>query len=146
MTRQTIGWVAALGVAAAAAGAGEAGKAITLTTKSAEARTQALEAVKRIESFQPAAQIQEPAKKAVEADPEFAFGHYLVAVSTTPQAQAKPHHDKALELVKKASPAEQKYLEALALNRAQKGAEALAVFEALAVEYPQDRMVQMMVG
>ena len=147
MTRQRIAWVVALAVAAAAgAGAGDVDKAIPLTTKSAEARSQAVEAIKRIESFQPPAQIQEPAKKAVEADPEFAFGHYLVAVSTTPQAQAKPHHDKALELVTKAGPGEQKYLAALALNRAQKGKEALAEFEALAVEYPQDRMVQMMVG
>jgi tetratricopeptide (TPR) repeat protein len=147
MTRPTIAWVTVLGVAVAgAAVAAETGKSITLTTKSAEARSHAVEAIKRIESFQPPAQIQEPAKKAVEADPEFAFGHYLVAASTQPQAQAKPHHDKALELVQKASPGERRYLEAIALNRAQKGAEALAAFEALAVEYPQDRMVQMMVG
>jgi tetratricopeptide (TPR) repeat protein len=69
-----------------------------------------------------------------------------VAVSTVPPAQPKPEHDKALELVKKASPGEQKYLEAAALNRAQKPAEALAAFEALRAEYPEERMIQMMVG
>jgi tetratricopeptide (TPR) repeat protein len=130
---------------AAAAGAAEP-KAITFTTRSDEARAQAREAIRRVESFAPPAQIQEAAKKAVAADPEFAWAHYLVAVSTFPAAEAKPHHEKALELVKKASPGEQKYLEAVALNRAQKPAEALAAFEALRTDYPDERMVHMMVG
>ena len=101
-------------------------KAIVFTTKSEEARAHAREAIRRIESFAPGAQTNEVAKKAVAADPDFAWAHYLVAVTTTPAAKAKPHHDKALELVKKASPGEQKYLEAVALNRAQKPLEALA--------------------
>jgi tetratricopeptide (TPR) repeat protein len=121
-------------------------KTITLSTKSEEARAQAREAIRLIESFAPGPQIQEAAKKAVAADPEFAWGHYLVAATTFPAANARPHHEKALELVKKASPGEQKYLEALALNRAQKGAEALAAFEALRAEYPDERMVHMMIG
>jgi tetratricopeptide (TPR) repeat protein len=121
-------------------------KAITFTTKSEEARAQVREAIRRVESFAPPAQIQEPAQKALKADPDFAWAEYLVGVSTFPQAQAKPHHDKALELVKKASPGEQKYLEAVALNRAQKPAEALAAFEALRAEFPDERMVHMMIG
>jgi len=143
--RATVGTVLCAALAAVA-GAGEGGKkTIELTTSSAEARKQAQEAVRRIESFQFAPRIQEPAKKAVEADPEFAFARYLVAVSS-PGAQARPHHEKALELVKKASSGEQRYLEAVALNRGQKAAEALAAFEKLATDYPDDRMVQMMIG
>jgi tetratricopeptide (TPR) repeat protein len=121
-------------------------KALTFTTKSEEARAQVQEAIRRVESFAPPAQIQEAAQKAVAADPDFAWAHYLVAVSTVPPGQPKAEHDKALELVKKASPGEQRYLEAAALNRAQKPAEALTAFEALRAEYPDERMVQMMVG
>jgi tetratricopeptide (TPR) repeat protein len=134
----------------AAAGAAEEKKAaparkIEFTTKSAEARAHALETVRRVESFQGGPRGIESAKKAVEADPEFAFGHYLIAVNS-PQAQAKPHFDKAAELAPKASEGERRYMEAHALNRAQKGAEALEAFKKLAADYPDERMVHMMIG
>jgi tetratricopeptide (TPR) repeat protein len=140
-------WVAAFSALTLAGSAAAAEKkAIVFTTRSEEARAQVREAIRRIESFAPGPQVQEPAQKAVAADPDFAWAHYLVAVTTFPAAKAKPHHDKALELVKKASPGEQKYLEAIALNRAQKPVEALAAFEALRAEYPDERMIHMMIG
>ena len=72
-----------------AAGAAEQKKApaprkIELTTRSADAKAQALEAIRRIESFQGGPKALEAARKAVAADPDFAFGHYLVAVNTPP--------------------------------------------------------------
>jgi tetratricopeptide (TPR) repeat protein len=145
MKRWTIGAAALCAAAAAAAQAGEA-KRITFTTKSDEARQQAQEAVRRIETFQQGVQIQEAAKKAVAADPDFAWGHYLLAVSTFPPPQAKPEHDKALELVAKASPAEQKYLAAMKLFREQKGKESLEAFKQLRETYPDERLVHMMIG
>ncbi len=144
MRLRTIG-AAALCAAAAAAVAGDA-KTITFTTKSEEAAREAREAVRRIETFQQAPQIQEAAKKAIAADPDFAWGHYLLAAATFPPPQAKPEHDKALELAAKASPAEQKYLAAMKLNREQKGKEALEAFKQLRVEYPDERLVHMMIG
>ena len=121
-------------------------RTITFTTKSDEARRQAQEAVRRIETYQQGPQIQEAAQKAIAADPDFAWGHYLLAAATFPPAKAKPEHEKALELVAKASPGEQKYLAAIKLNREQKGQEALEAFKSLREEYPDERMVHMMVG
>jgi tetratricopeptide (TPR) repeat protein len=145
MRRRVLGAAALCAAAALTANAGDA-KKITFTTKSDEARQQAQEAVRRIESFQQAAQIQEAAKKAIAADPDFAWGHYLLAAATFPPPQAKPEHEKALELAAKASPAEQKYLAAMKLNREQKGKEALESFKQLREEYPDERLVHMMVG
>jgi tetratricopeptide (TPR) repeat protein len=134
----------------AAAGVAEEKKAapartIELTTGSVEAKAQALEAIRRIEGFQGGPKALEAAQKAVAADPAFAFGHYLVAVNT-PAAQNKAHFEKAAELAAKASEGERRYMEAHALTRARKGAEALEAFRKLAADYPGDRMVQMMIG
>ena len=138
--------ISATGALAAAADTTKpAGKKITFTTKSKEAEEATRQAIKMIESFQGGPLLLPAAQKIVAADPNFAFGHYLVGVATPPPG-AKPHHDKALELVKNASDGERRYLEAIALTRAQKPAEALAMFEALAKDFPDDRMVQMMIG
>lgn len=133
-----------------AAGAAEQKKApaprkIELTTRSADAKAQALEAIRRIESFQGGPKALEAAQRAVAADPDFAFGHYLVAVNTPPPGN-KEIFDKAAALAARASEGERRYMEAHALSRARKGAEALAAFEKLAADYPGDRMVQMMIG
>jgi tetratricopeptide (TPR) repeat protein len=140
---------ALLGAAAGGAeekrAAAPAPRRIEFSTASAEAKAQAVETIRRVETFQGGAKGVESATRAVEADPQFAFGHYLVAV-TSPQAQAKPHFDKAAELALRASEAERRYMEAHALNRAQKGAEALEAFKKLAADYPDERMVQMMIG
>jgi tetratricopeptide (TPR) repeat protein len=130
-------------------------KKFVFTTKSKEAREAAGQAVKMIESFQPPQDILPIAQKAVAADPDFAFGHYLVATFTPPPQPGstppagntpKAHMDKALELSKRASDGERRYLEAVALVRAQKPAEALPLLKQLAQDYPEERMVRMMLG
>jgi len=130
-------------------------KKFVFTTKSKEAREAAEQAVRMIESFRPAPDILPVAQRAVAADPDFAFAHYLVATFTpppqpgaTPQAANTPkaHMDKALELAKRASDGERRYLEAVALVRAQKPAEAAPLLRQLAEDYPQERMVRMMAG
>jgi predicted Zn-dependent protease len=120
-------------------------RALEFSTKSADARAGALDAVRRIESFQGGAKALEAAQKAVAADPEFAFGHFLAALNS-PQAAAKAYFDKAAELAPKASDGERRYMEAHALNRAQKRADALEAFRKLAADYPGDRMVQVIIG
>jgi tetratricopeptide (TPR) repeat protein len=121
------------------------GKRITFTTKSKEAKEYVAEIVRSIESFRFGNEWLPLAQKAVAADPEFAFAHYLVATATPPP-NAKPHADKAVELSKKASDAERRYIEAVLLTRAQKHDEAIAIFTDLARQYPEERMVQMMLG
>ncbi|HYO99064.1 MAG TPA: tetratricopeptide repeat protein [Pyrinomonadaceae bacterium] len=133
-----------------------ASKKFVFTTKSKEAIKAVEQAVKMIESFQPAPEILPLAQKAVAADPDFAFAHYLVATftpppppGTTPPQPAntpKAHMDKALELSKRASDGERRYLEAVALVRAQKPAEALPLLKQLVHDYPEERMVRMMLG
>lgn len=121
------------------------GKRIEFTTKSKEAKEHVAEIVNLIETFRGGPQALALAQKIVEADPEFAFGHYLVA-TFTPPPQAKPHADKAIELAKNASEGERRYIEAVFLTRAQKHAEAVAIFADLAKQFPEERMVHMMLG
>ncbi len=121
------------------------GKRITFTTKSEEARQQLALAIKAIESFQFGPDIQGPLQKAIAADPDFAFAQYLLSANMPPP-QAREQLAKALELAKNASEGERRYIEAIALLRSQKGPEALAAFQELAKQFPEDRMVQMMIG
>ncbi|HLL76328.1 MAG TPA: tetratricopeptide repeat protein [Pyrinomonadaceae bacterium] len=129
------------------------GKKFAFTTKSKEAREAAEKAVWMIETFQGGPDALALAQKAVAADPDFAFGQYLVATFTPPpQGQPvqpgapNPLMEKALELAKKASDGERRYIEAVALIRSGKGAEALPVLKQLAADYPGERTVQMMLG
>jgi tetratricopeptide (TPR) repeat protein len=122
------------------------GKKIEFTTKSKEAKEYVAEIVRRIESFQFGPDLNVLAKKAVEADPEFAFAHYLVGTTSNSPAEAKPHTDKAVELAKKASEGERRYIEAVLLVRTQKTEEGLAIFRELSKQFPEERMVQMMIG
>ncbi len=136
-----------MAVAFTAYGAGNTpnGKKITFTTKSKEAKDYVAEIVRSIESFRFGNEWLPLAQKAAAADPEFAFAHYLVATATPPP-NAKAHADKAVELSKKASDGERRYIEAVLLTRAQKHDESLAIFNDLAKQFPEERMVQMMLG
>lgn len=122
------------------------GKKIEFTTKSKEAKEYVAQVVQRIETFQFGPEMNALAKKAAEADPEFAFAHYLVATTSASPAEGKPHADKAVELSKKASEGERRYIEAVLLARTQKPEEALAIFTDLSKQYPEERMVHMMMG
>ncbi|HYV07719.1 MAG TPA: tetratricopeptide repeat protein [Blastocatellia bacterium] len=125
---------------------GPNGKKIEFTTNSKEAKESVAQIVNRIETFQFGPQMAELAKKTVDADPNFAFGYYLMATTANSPAEAKPFADKAVELSKNASDGERRYIEAVLLTRAQKTNEALTIFLDLAKTYPEDRMVQMLLG
>src|SRR6185295_16442815 len=86
------------------------------------------------------------AKKSVDADPNFAFGYYLLATTSPTPEDVKKYSDKAVELAKNASEGERRYIEAVLLTRAQKPNEALPIFLDLAKTYPNDRMVRMLLG
>lgn len=120
-------------------------KRINFTTKSTEAKDYVAQFVKMVETFQAGPQALPLAQKIIAADPEFAFGHYLVGVATPPP-QGLPIITKAFEMAKNASEGERRYIEAIIKLRTQKPLEALAIFEELAKQYPDDRMVQMMLG
>lgn len=134
------------GMSASASTGAANGKKIEFTTKSKEAKDYVAQIVRRIESFQFGPDLNALAKKAVEADPEFAFAHYLVGTTSATPEEAKVHTDRAVELAKKASEGERRYIEAVLLVRTQKIPEGLAIFSELSKQFPEERMVQMMIG
>ena len=122
------------------------GKKIEFTTKSKEAKDYVAQIVFRVETFQFGPDVNALAKKSVEADPNFAFGYYLMGTTSATPEDVKKYSDKAAELAKNASDGERRYIEAVLLTRAQKTNEALPIFLDLAKQYPDDRMVQMLLG
>lgn len=119
---------------------------IEFTTESKEAKDYVAQIVNRVETFQFGPDVNALAKKSVEADPKFAFGYYLIATTSATPDEAKQNNEKAVELAKSASEGERRYIEAVLLTRAQKPNEALPIFIELAKQYPDDRMVQMLLG
>ena len=119
---------------------------IEFTTESKEAKDYVAQIVNRVETFQFGPEMNALAKKSVEADPKFAFGYYLIATTSATPDEAKQNNEKAVELAKNASEGERRYIEAVLLTRAQKPAEALPLFLDLARQYPDDRMVLMLLG
>jgi tetratricopeptide (TPR) repeat protein len=122
------------------------GKKIEFTTNSKEAKDCVAQIVNRIETFQFGPEVNALAKKSVDADPNFAFGYYLLGTTAATPDDVKKYSEKAAELAKSASDGERRYIEAVLLTRAQKPAEALTMFLDLAKQYPDDRMVQMLLG
>jgi tetratricopeptide (TPR) repeat protein len=120
-------------------------KKFSFTTKSKEAKENVAQIVRSIETFKNPPEWRPLAEKAVELDPEFAFAHYLLATGTPPPDNRK-HADKAVELSKNASDGERRYIEAVLLVRSQQGAKGLEIFQELAKQYPEERMVHMMIG
>src|SRR6185295_13468694 len=122
------------------------GKKIEFSTESKEAKEYVAQIVNRVETFQFGPDVTALAKKSVEADPNFAFGYYLLATTSPTPEDVKKYTDKAVELAKNASDGERRYIEAVLLTRAQKPNEALPIFLDLAKAYPSDRMVRMLLG
>lgn len=151
MTRGLI--AAALSCAAVAAAAeappakaAPASRRIEWSTKSEAARAHLLELQKRVEDQQGGAASQELARKIVAADPEWPMGHYYLS-AVSPQAQAQPHLDKALELAKKGgSEAERRLLDALALARGREPQKAIEPLTALAKDYPGERLLHVLLA
>ena len=122
------------------------GKKIEFSTESKEAKEYVAQIVNRVETFQFGPDVTALAKKSVDADPNFAFGYYLLATTSPTPEDVKKYSDKAVELAKNASEGERRYIEAVLLTRAQKPNEALPIFLDLAKTYPNDRMVRMLLG
>lgn len=118
------------------------------TTKSAEAKRLLGEIQGRIENFQFGTETGALAQKLVAADPGFAMGaYYLSAVTPPPENQR--HLDRAVELAKKASEGERRFIDAMVIARANQGAnvkDAIAPLEKLGADYPNERLVQVILG
>jgi tetratricopeptide (TPR) repeat protein len=118
------------------------------TTDSAEAKKMLTELQARIENFQFGSETVALAQKIVVADPEFAMGvYYLSAV--TPPPDANTELEKAVKLSKNASEGERRFIQAMQTARANNGAnfaDAVPLLEALAAEFPEERLVQMILG
>ena len=154
MTRRvlTIGLAALAAVAASAGDASakdaKAGARFEWTTKSAEAKQRLAELQQRIENFQFGSANVELAQKLVAADPQFAMGvYYLSAV--TPQPENDKQLSRAVELSKRASDGERRFIEAMKVARANQGAQvkdAIPLLEKLGADYPRERLVQVILG
>jgi tetratricopeptide (TPR) repeat protein len=150
MNRSSLSLALAAVLGAAAAGAAEAPppKRFEWTTGSATAKQKLLEVQQRIESFQFGAETVEAARQIVAADPQFAMGeYYLSAVTPAPENQA--HLDKAVLLSQKASDGERRFIEAMVQSRANQGQnfrDGIAPLEKLALDYPDERLVQVILG
>jgi tetratricopeptide (TPR) repeat protein len=135
---------------ASASPRGPAGR-FTLTTESPDAKALLGELQQRIETFQFGPPSLEVARKIVAADPDFALGQYYLSVMLPP-AEGQPVLDKAVELSKKASEGERRFIEALAPIRGVQTsndpriAEATAKMEALARDYPNERLAHVILG
>jgi tetratricopeptide (TPR) repeat protein len=150
MNRRSLSLALTAVLCAAAAGATEAPapKRFEWTTRSATAKEKLLDVQQRIESFRFGADTVEAARQIVAADPEFAMGeYYLSAVAPPPENQT--HLDKAVLLSKKASDGERRFVEAMVKVRANQGQDfrdGIAPLEALALDYPDERLVQVILG
>jgi tetratricopeptide (TPR) repeat protein len=155
MTTMRKGWGAALGLAllstAAVAGEPAATGAFSWSTKSEEARGKLARLQQRIESFEFGPANVALAREIVAADPGFAMGHYYLS-ATLPTDEGQAALDEAVALAKKASDGERRFIEALApirnvqtLKDARVSA-AVAELEALARDYPDERLVQVILG
>ncbi len=149
-TLKTVGVaIAAVIVAAvstAGASAAPAGKKFTWSTTSPVALEATAQVIRATETFQFGPPIFAIAKKAVDADPNYAFGYYLCATYAASPAEAKPFQEKAVELAKNASDGERRYMEAVFLVRSQQADKALPILQDLHKTYPDERLVMMMLG
>jgi len=129
--------------------AASAGRHFEWSTKSPEAKKLLAELQSRIESFQFGAANVDLAKKLVAADPSFAMGeYYLSAVLPDPDESLKAY-EKSRELAKTASEGERRFIEAMYYARVNNGvdfAKSIPPLEALAQDYPGERLVYVILG
>jgi tetratricopeptide (TPR) repeat protein len=148
-----IGAVCAVAIAAlfaAAAGADSpSGRRFEWTTASPEAKKMLSELQLRIENFQFGPENAVLAKKIVAADPAFAMGQYYLSAVTANPDEAFKEYEKARELAKKASDGERRFIEGMYHARANQGVEfakSIPALEALAPDYPGERLIQVILG
>ena len=118
------------------------------TTESADAKKFIHELQGRIENFQFGPDTVELARNLVAADPDFAMGvYYLSAV--VPGPERIEALAKTVKLSENASEGERRFINAMALARANGGAsfaDAVPKLETLGSDYPNERLVQMLLG
>lgn len=145
-TRRTIlALTVAAAVGAAALSAAETPRTFTLTTKSDAARAQLRELQDKVESFQGGPPAAAMARTILELDPEFAMAMYYLS-ATTPPPDNQKHLDRAVELSKKASEGERRFIDAMVLARGKTPADAVEPLRKLAADYPGERALHMLRG
>jgi tetratricopeptide (TPR) repeat protein len=118
------------------------------TTESAEAKSLLKDLQARIESFEAGPHLAETARKIVALDPDFAMGQYYLSAVTTPN-EAAAELDKAVALAKNASEGERRFIEGMAVVRANQGAnfkDGIPILEKIATDYPGERLTYMLLG
>jgi tetratricopeptide (TPR) repeat protein len=119
------------------------------STKSPEARRLLDELRLRIENFQVGPGNLELAKKIVAADPSFAMGQYYLSAVTPTPAEAEKEYEKSRVLAKSASDGERRFIEAMSYARLNQGVDfkkSIEPLEALARDYPDERLIQVILG
>ena len=145
-TSRAIGALAGAAIAVAtAAAAADAPRMLTLTTKSEAAKKQLRELQDMVETFQGGVPVAAKARAILELDPEFAMAQYYLSASTPPPDNQK-HLDKAVELSKKASDGERRFIEAMVLARGKTPADGIEPLRKLAADYPGERALLMILG
>jgi tetratricopeptide (TPR) repeat protein len=131
--------------AASTLSAAETPRTFTFTTKSDAARAKLREVQDRVESFQGGAPAAAMVREILELDPEFAMAMYYLS-ATTPPPDNQKHLDRAVELSKKASEGERRFIEAMVLARGKTPADAVEPLRKLAADYPGERVLFMLLG
>ena len=129
--------------------AAPAGRHFEWTTQSADAKRMLIDLQQRVENFQAGPENLELARKLVAADPNFAMGVYYLSVFTTPPDEAVAQYQKSRELAKKASAGERRFIEGMSHARLNQGLgfrRSIQPLEALAEDYPGERLVFMILG
>ena len=119
------------------------------STKSPEAKRLLDELRLRIENFQVGPENLETAKKIVAADPNFAMGQYYLSAVTPTPAEAEKEYEKSRVLAKNASDGERRFIEAMSYARLNQGVDfrkSIEPLEALARDYPDERLIQVILG
>jgi len=126
----------------------EAARRFEWTTRSPEAKKMLGELQARIEAFQFGASNVELARKIVAADPQFAMGQYYLS-AVLPGAEAEAEYLKSRELARQASEGERRFIEGMRFVRLNQGADfakSIPPLQALAEEYPGERLVHVILG
>ncbi|HSB62138.1 MAG TPA: tetratricopeptide repeat protein, partial [Vicinamibacteria bacterium] len=141
--------VAGAALAAAAFAGAPSGRRIEWSTKSASAKQLLAELQARIENFQGGPGSLELAKKIEAADPSFAMGIYYLSVVTPDQEEALKLYERSRELARSASEPERRFIEAMVHTRLNQGVDfrkSIEPLEALARDYPGERLFHMILG
>jgi len=122
------------------AGVQAGGDKLTMSSKSKEARSYLEQAYAKIDNAQNNL-ARELVAKALQADSNFAWAHYVAGSIAQSPGQGKKHLEKAMALAKNASDGERLYIEANAASRAGDNAKAVEMFTRLSKMVPGERRV-----